>query len=852
VLTPEEERRAEELFASALDLPEADRDGFISRACLGQPLLEKEVRLLMAHYAAAPAGFLQSPTGDAVTQENQETIGPYELQEVLGEGGMGVVYRARQTSPVVRTVALKILKLGMDSKEVLARFEAERQALAQLEHPNIARVYDAGTTPDGRPYFVMEYVQGQAITTYCDEKRLTPRQRIALFVELCRGVQHAHQQGIIHRDLKPTNLLVAEQDGLAIPKVIDFGVAKAVQSGLPDATLFTQLGQLVGTPEYMSPEQAEAAPVDTRTDVYSLGAVLYELLVGVLPIDAATLREAGVQAMMRLIREQDPPRPSARASTLAASATTVADRRSVAPRALVRSLRGELDWIALKALEKNRDRRYATVAELATDLKRHLADEPVEARPPSTWYTLGKFARRHRMGVGIALTLGLAMGVIAVGSTIQAGRLARERDRANHQAAVSRQVKDFLVDIFYLADPEEAQGRDITAREILDLGAAKVTELTDPSVRAELTGTLGAVYQNLGLYSRSDSLYIAAKDLWIASEGLNHPESLQAVGAVAGIYTSLGRNAEAESLFTVEIAGWDRLGLAEDRRSFDAMSRLATALRNQRRYAEAESLLMHSLAGWRRLDGEDNVDVLRIRKNLAYCYYRQNKLSEAEPIYEDVLQRLRRVEGGDSPRTLKAMMELANLYVAQDRFAPADTLLQQVHAASQRIFGTAHPQYVSTLESLASLYYQQEKHSRAVPLFEEILTARGRIYGDSHPSTIVARHNLAAVNYGLERYADAEPLARKTLAQRLDSVGDEHPFTQQTRQMLAMILVSLGQYDEAMEHLQIAVDHGFAESVMVSEETLDLLAPMRGRSDLEALLDVVRQRLAEKEQNKTD
>lgn len=846
MLSPEERRQAEAIFETLLELPETRREDYLVKQCGGHPEMEKEVRLLLAHYAAAPQGFLDSPAGGRSAEEKMQHIGPYELQEVLGEGGMGVVYRAQQRQPVVRTVALKILKLGMDSREILHRFEAERQALAQLEHPNIARVYDAGTTPDGRPYFVMEYVHGQAITNYCDEKRLTPRMRIELFIKLCRGVQYAHQQGIIHRDLKPTNILVSEIDGQATPKVIDFGVAKAVQTGLDGATLFTQMGQLIGTPEYMSPEQAESGQVDTRTDIYSLGAVLYELLVGVLPIDATALRQAGAVAMMKLIREQDPPSPSARASTLAGSEITVAQRRSVAPRVLARTLRGELDWISLKALEKDPERRYATVAGFAADLKRHLAHEPVAARPASPWYIMSKFARRHRLGVGATMALALAVILLAVGSTYQAQRVARERDRANEAAAVSFEVQEFLIDLFYESDPGEAKGEDVTAREILDRGARKVGSMESVRVKAELTGALGAVYQNLGMYDISDSLLFAAKDLWIESEGMDHPKTLQAIGAVAGIYNSLGRHAESDSLFGLEIEGWQRLGLTNDWRSLDAISRFATNKVSQRRYSEAESLYVHAYESWRQIAGEDNQDVLRIRGNLAYCFFKNDRAEESIPIYEDVLIRLRRVAGDDAPHTLKIITQLADSHRALGQFEAAKTLLNESHETTKRVMGINHPNYLNSLESLAVLHFELDEYAEAEVYFRQCLATRKRVFGDEHKSTIVALHNMAAILSSLDQYGEAEQMARETLALRLKFLGEEHLYTQQTRHLLGVILLEEGQLDDAVQQFQIAVDHGFANAIMLTEESAEEFAPLMGRDDFKKILSVVRQRVAEK------
>ncbi|HPF69850.1 MAG TPA: serine/threonine-protein kinase, partial [Candidatus Krumholzibacteria bacterium] len=330
-------------------------------------------------------------------------FGPYVLRELIGSGGMGQVWRAEQTAPVRRTVALKLIKAGMDSEEVLARFEAERQALALMDHPCIARVFDAGTTPEGRPYFAMEFVDGVPITDYCDARNLDTAERLRLFIQACEGVQHAHQKAIVHRDLKPGNLLVAEFDGHPLPKIIDFGVAKATAQKLTEDTMYTALGQLLGTPEYMSPEQADTTTedVDTRTDVYSLGVVLYKLLVGALPFESGDLRRAGLTGIVRTLQEQDPPRPSTRFAALGDAAEQVARNRGTTAHRLTSRLRGDLDWIIMRCLEKDRNRRYGSPAELAQDVQRHLDDQPVSAGPPTARYRMGKFVRRHRTGVAI-------------------------------------------------------------------------------------------------------------------------------------------------------------------------------------------------------------------------------------------------------------------------------------------------------------------------------------------------------------------------------------------------------------------------------------------------------------------
>jgi probable HAF family extracellular repeat protein len=411
----------EEIFFAALELetPEA-RASFLDRVC-DDPGLRRWVEQLLA-LNAQTGGFLESPalppTSDlpAPPERAGTAIGPYRLMEPIGEGGMGVVYVAEQREPVRRKVALKVIKPGMDSKQVVARFEAERQALAMMDHPNIAKVHDAGTTAEGRPYFVMELVRGLPITEYCDREQLPIGARLELFVLVCKAVQHAHQKGIIHRDLKPSNVLVTLHDGVPVPKVIDFGVAKAVGGGLTDKTIDTQFTQLVGTPLYMSPEQAELSglDIDTRSDIYSLGVLLYELLTGTTPFDPEALKKAAFDEMRRIIREQEPPKPSTRLSGLGETLTTVSARRGSDPRRLNRVVRGELDWIAMKALEKDRRRRYETASDLAADVTRYLANQSVEACPPSRLYHLQKFLRRHRgrfAAAGLIGVLGLAVAV---------------------------------------------------------------------------------------------------------------------------------------------------------------------------------------------------------------------------------------------------------------------------------------------------------------------------------------------------------------------------------------------------------------------------------------------------------
>jgi non-specific serine/threonine protein kinase/serine/threonine-protein kinase len=398
----------------------------------------------------------------------------YEVRELLGHGGMGTVWLGEQHEPVRRMVAIKLVRAGFDSEEVAARFHSERQALAMLDHPHVARLFDAGTTADGQPYFVMEHVPGVPITQFCNEQRMPVERRVKLFADVCETVHYAHQKGIIHRDLKPSNVLVVDREGRPDPKVIDFGIAKAIRPLLFDHTGVTRSNQILGTPEYMSPEQLARGEVDVHSDVYSLGAILYELLAGARPFDPETMARAGLEEALRTIREVDAPTPSARVTSLGEAAGAAARARATEPGGLASKLRGDLDWITMKALAKEPERRYGSAAALAEDQRRFLRHEPVEAGPPGAAYRARKFVRRNPAGAVSGAVLLLSLVGFAVAMTVQAERVSRERDRANDQAAVSRQVTDFLVDLFWVSDPSEARGNEITAREVLDRGAARI------------------------------------------------------------------------------------------------------------------------------------------------------------------------------------------------------------------------------------------------------------------------------------------------------------------------------------------------------------------------------------------
>lgn len=439
-----------------------------------------------------------SATG-AVGARDRISIGPYVLLRKLGEGGMGQVWLAEQTAPVKRQVALKLIKGELYDDAVIQRFESERQSLAVMNHPAIAKVFDAGSTPDGQPYFVMEYVDGPSITRYCDNKRLKIRERLELFIKVCEGVQHAHQKAIIHRDLKPSNILVVEVDGKPMPRIIDFGLAKAISpQSSADQTQFTQMGALLGTRGFMSPEQADpnVVDVDTRTDVYSLGVVLYVLLTGMLPFGSDGKKKRPVDEVLRQLREEDPPSPSTKVNTEKVNAAAAAEERGTQVKQLVKLLRGDLDWITVKAVEKERARRYGTPSELAADIERYLENRPVVARPASTGYRLKKYAQRHRVGVATAVGAGALLVAFAVVQAVELRRITRERDRANR-------ITDFMTRMFQVSQPSESRGNTVTAREILDKASTDIDKgLTkDPELQAQMMDLMGNVYTSLGLYT---------------------------------------------------------------------------------------------------------------------------------------------------------------------------------------------------------------------------------------------------------------------------------------------------------------------------------------------------------------
>lgn len=699
-------------------------------------------------------------------------IGPYTILQVLGEGGMGVVYLAEQREPIERRVALKVIKLGMDTKEVIARFEAERQALAVMDHPSIAKVFDASASDSGRPYFVMELVNGRPITEHCDAERLGTRERIQMLVQVCHAVQHAHQKGVVHRDLKPSNILVTLHDGRAVPKIIDFGVAKAMDRRLTDRTLVTVAGQPIGTPAYMSPEQLEGSSldVDTRTDVYSLGVLLYELLAGTLPFepDSLTVRRGG--------RHEDPPTPSTRFSRLGSDRMDVAARHRTNVRALERELKGDLDWITLKAMAADRTRRYETADALALDLERHLRSEPVVARPPSALYRLDRFARRHTGGVVAGVAAALVLLAVAALTTIQSQRLALERDRAELEAQKASSINAFLQDVLGSADPWNRGDRQRTVVDALASAVETIDQSFEeqPLVGAAVRSTIGQTYQSLGRYDDAESLFAAALDTRQRLLGDAHADTVESLFHTGVVDRLQGEYAEAEALVRQTIAlrrsGEESAALAA------SLDELARTLDAQGRYDEARQAGEEALSIRRRVLGPGHRDVADSLFVLAGIEtYGTGDYDRAEALHREALAIRRDVLGPRHAAVGESLNALAVVHLNQGDLAGAEALYTECLELYRAILGDEHPEVAMVMENLGGVYFQQERHEEAIALLHSVLDVRRRMLGDDHTAVARTIHNMGAVYQGMKDFASAERAYDESIVRLKATLGADHP-----------------------------------------------------------------------------
>jgi non-specific serine/threonine protein kinase/serine/threonine-protein kinase len=728
-------------------------------------------------------------------------IGPYKIVRLLGEGGMGVVYQAQQVQPIRREVALKIIKPGMDSRQVIARFESERQALAVMDHANIARVFDAGTTAAGLPYFAMELVDGIPITRYCDSKRLTVKKRLELFIPICRAIQHAHQKGIIHRDIKPSNILLSEQDGKPVPKVIDFGLAKALGPHGADATAITNLGTIVGTLGYMSPEQAELTrlDVDTRSDVYSLGAVLYELLTGTTPLEREYLAKAGYVEALQRIREADSPSPSERLRRSTKSEQIAVERQSD-PAHLPKVLDGELDWITMKALEKDRGRRYETANALARDLERYLAGEPVEAAPPSATYRLGKFARKHSRWLGAAA----AFVVLLVAGVVLSSWLTVRARRAEQEA---RAVCDFLRnDLLAQADAasQTASGErdaDIKVRTLLERAAADVSRKFggQPQVEAAIRSTIADAYLGLGLFKEARQQAERAVELRRRVLGPEHRDTLASLATLGRAEYHLGELQQAEALHTRLLEVQKRRLGPEHPDSLETMSALAVDYFGQSKHKQAEELDRKVIDIRTRLLGPDDPKTLASLNQLANDLTSQGQYARAEEVQRKVFEASRRKLGGDHPDTVSALNDLAVMLYYQAKYPEAAKLLDEVLETQRRVHGPEHPLTLTAMANLSVVYGESGDFERQLALDIQIADGYRKTQGPDSVLTGVAVHNLGTALIDMGRYAEAEPVIREALAMRTRNFGAENQETLITKDHLGLIRRGQHRYTEAAE-----------------------------------------------------
>tara|TARA_R110002072_G_scaffold2288_9_gene18935 strand:+ start:17403 stop:19997 length:2595 start_codon:yes stop_codon:yes gene_type:complete len=788
--------RAKDIFLDAMDREGPDREVFVKERCGEDTDLQNQVRRLLQASEASEAWFGDegAPSTASAFLSRGTKIGPYTLEDPIGAGGFANVWRATQTEPVRRSVALKVLKAGMDTAEVVRRFEAEQQALAMMEHPGIAKVIDGGATAFGRPWFAMELVEGEPITDFCDRHAMDKVARLELFLEVCRAVQHAHQKGVIHRDLKPSNILVYLRDGKPAPKIIDFGIAKAVQRSLTEDSIRTLEGQVLGTPAYMSPEQVdESQDIDTRCDVYALGVLLYELLSGARPFEDDTLLSAGIAEVLRIIREVEPPRPSSRSS----STTHV----------LPRELRGDLDWIVMRCLEKDRERRYGSVSVLANEIERHLAGEPVLAGPPDLSYRARKFVARHQIGiaVGTAFVVLLVAGIIV--TLLQMFR-AQEAEQDLGEQVVRTQVeldKYTEISVFFEAlltgvDPAFAQGKDTELFEdLLDRAVVRVEDIQNdaPEVEATLRRAIGLAYLSLSKLEIAEVHLRRAMELRDAVLTDDDPDRYQVQQELAVMLAGAERFDESRELLEPALAGLIRCVGPDDARTLRVMNDLGVTYRRLKDPGRAEVLLRDALARRIATVGEADESTITVMNNLASTLEDQGHLDQAATLFTRALELQIEVQGVLHIDSMKALNNVGSILMDLGRNQEALPYIQKALELKREVLPDGHASLILSISNLGMLHVELDQLEAARGALEELMDMLDRTDTSSTPNGIKARFNFGRVLDDLDdlegaatQYAECARLAEERF-------GRDFGFTVDMRGSHAWQLVKLERAEEA-------------------------------------------------------
>jgi len=805
--------RVTDIFNAALERTPAERDEFVRQACGHDDVMRAEIQSLLRQY---DSNFLESPPSTEFLPISPEAmigrqLGAYQIVRELGHGGMAVVFLAERADREYRKrVAIKMVKLGVDSKEVLSRFRNERQTLAALDHANIVKLLDGGSTEEGWPYLVMEFVEGTPIDEYCDSQRLSIAERLEIFRAVCAAVQHAHQNLVVHRDLKPGNILVTKE---GVPRLLDFGIAKLLNSEFFQAPLVTRGDWRPMTPEYASPEQVRGETITTASDIYSLGVLLYRLLCGRRPYrqSASSWLDVG-----RQVCEEEPEKPSTALfrtwqssadpnREAAGSVQTISEARKTKPDELRRRLKGDLDSIVLKALRKEPKQRYASAEQFSADIAAYLHHQPVTAGSGNTGYRLRKYVRRHRAGVAAAVGLLMLLVAFAIMQAAEIRRITRERDRANLVTA-------FMTSMFKVSDPSEARGNSVTAREILDKAAKNIDKdlARDPDLQAQMMETMGTVYNRLGLYSSGETLLQRALDTQKQVLGPENPETLRTARTLGWNLERRGHDAEAEAL--------QKQTLDRDRRvlgpgnveTLRVMNDLTWTLQQEGHYPEAEKLAREALDIERRELGPQNSDTLQVMANLGVILMRERRYSEAEGIQRESVEIRRRVLGADAPDTLSATNNLGLTLRHEGRLAEAEQLYKQLLETGRSVMGPEHPFTFRVINNLAEVLGDEKHYPEAENLHREILAVRLRTLGHDHPETLSTFENLGNTLRFEQKYDDAEKFLREALEGRRRALGPDHPDTADSEYELADLYAATGKRDEAFALLKEAVGHGLS------------------------------------------